>query len=206
GVDLLKGSRGSNLYPISLEDILKSSPICLLSKASKTKSWLWHRRLLHLNFNTINQLAKEGLVKGLPKLKYEKDYLCSTCSLGKSRKYSHKPKAKDSNQEKLYLLHMNLYGPMRVESIPGKKYVLVIVDDYTSYYEDVGITRQTSVARTLQQNDVVERRNRTLVEPPSGVVSPMLPAVVPLPADITGIPSTTTIVQDALSVSTSSTT
>ncbi|GJQ94171.1 integrase, catalytic region, zinc finger, CCHC-type containing protein [Tanacetum coccineum] len=58
GVDLLKGSQGSNLYTISLEDMLKSSPICLLSKASKTKSWLWHRRLSHLNFGTINQLLK----------------------------------------------------------------------------------------------------------------------------------------------------
>nr|GEU38041.1 integrase, catalytic region, zinc finger, CCHC-type, peptidase aspartic, catalytic [Tanacetum cinerariifolium] len=62
-VDLLKGSRGTNLYTISLEDMLKSSPICLLSKASKTKSWLWHHRLSHLNFSTINQLGKEGLVR-----------------------------------------------------------------------------------------------------------------------------------------------
>ncbi|GKC24465.1 integrase, catalytic region, zinc finger, CCHC-type containing protein [Tanacetum coccineum] len=63
GVDLLKGPRVTNLYTISLEDMQKSSPICLLSKASKTKSWLWHRRLSHLNFDTINQLAKEGLVR-----------------------------------------------------------------------------------------------------------------------------------------------
>ncbi|GJR01257.1 retrovirus-related pol polyprotein from transposon TNT 1-94 [Tanacetum coccineum] len=65
GVDILSGSRGSNLYTISMADMMKSSPICLLSKASKTKSWLWHRRLSHLNFGTINQLAKQGLVKGL---------------------------------------------------------------------------------------------------------------------------------------------
>ncbi|GJT99645.1 retrovirus-related pol polyprotein from transposon TNT 1-94 [Tanacetum coccineum] len=79
GVDLLSGSRGSNLYTISMADIMKSSPICLLSKASKKKSWLWHRRLSHLNFRTINQLAKQGLVKGLPKLKYTKDHLCLAC-------------------------------------------------------------------------------------------------------------------------------
>ncbi|GJS56733.1 putative ribonuclease H-like domain-containing protein [Tanacetum coccineum] len=60
-VDLLKGLRDTNLYTISLEDMLKSSLICLLSKASKTKSWLWHRRLSHLNFGTINQLVKDGL-------------------------------------------------------------------------------------------------------------------------------------------------
>nr|GEW14791.1 hypothetical protein [Tanacetum cinerariifolium] len=58
-VDLLLGSRGSNLYTISMKDMMKSSPICILSKASKIKSWLWHRRLSHLNFGTINQLAKQ---------------------------------------------------------------------------------------------------------------------------------------------------
>ncbi|GJZ81470.1 retrovirus-related pol polyprotein from transposon TNT 1-94 [Tanacetum coccineum] len=68
GVELLKGSRGSNLYTISVEDMMKSSPICLLSKASKHKSWLWHRRLNHLNFGTINDLARKDLVRGLPRL------------------------------------------------------------------------------------------------------------------------------------------
>ncbi|GJR55981.1 retrovirus-related pol polyprotein from transposon TNT 1-94 [Tanacetum coccineum] len=133
GADLLSGSRDTNLYTISLDDMLKSSPICLLSKASKTKSWLWHRRLFHLNFGTLNQLAKQGLVRGLPKLKFKKDHLCLACSLGKSKKSSHKPKADDTNQEKLYLLHMDLCGPMRVESINGKKYILVIVDDYSRF-------------------------------------------------------------------------
>ncbi|GKB62728.1 retrovirus-related pol polyprotein from transposon TNT 1-94 [Tanacetum coccineum] len=122
GEDLLSGSRDKNLYTISLDDMLKSSPICLLSKASKTKRWLWHRRLSHLNFGTINQLAKQCLVRGLPKMKYKKDHLCSTCSLRKSKKHSHKPKAEDTIQEKLYLLHMDLCGPMRVDSINGKKY------------------------------------------------------------------------------------
>nr|GEV04629.1 hypothetical protein [Tanacetum cinerariifolium] len=62
GVDLIKGSRGSNLYTISVEDMMKSSPICLLSKAFKNKSWLWHWRLNHLNFGTINDLARKDLV------------------------------------------------------------------------------------------------------------------------------------------------
>ncbi|GKD00237.1 retrovirus-related pol polyprotein from transposon TNT 1-94 [Tanacetum coccineum] len=187
GVDLLSGSRDTNLYTISLDDMLKSSPIYLLSKASKTKSWLWHRRLSHLNF---------------------------ACALRKSKKSSHQPKAENTNQEKLYLLHMDLCGLPHVESINGKKYILVIVDDYSrftwvrflrtkdeapeaiikcikniqvrlnatvrnvrtdneteffiqtlrEFYENVGISHQTSVARTPQQNGVVERRNRTLVE------------------------------------------
>ncbi|GJV43672.1 integrase, catalytic region, zinc finger, CCHC-type containing protein [Tanacetum coccineum] len=62
GVDLLTGSQGNNLYTLSLGDMMASSPICLLSKASKTKSWLWHRRLSHLNFGAINHLARHGLV------------------------------------------------------------------------------------------------------------------------------------------------
>ncbi|GJV00976.1 integrase, catalytic region, zinc finger, CCHC-type containing protein [Tanacetum coccineum] len=120
GVDLLSGCRNTNLYTISLDDMLKSSPVCLLSKASKTKSWLWHRRLSHLNFGTLNKLAKDGLAQGISRLKFQKDHLCSACSLGKSKKTSHQPKAEDTNQEKLYLLHMDLCGPMRVASSNGK--------------------------------------------------------------------------------------
>ncbi|GJU09081.1 retrovirus-related pol polyprotein from transposon TNT 1-94, partial [Tanacetum coccineum] len=133
GVDLLTGSRGDNLYTLSLGDRMASSPICLLSKAFKTKSWLWHRRLSHLNFGAINHLARHDLVRGLPKLKFEKDHLCSACALGKSTKKPHKPKSEDTNQEKLYLLHMDLCGPMCVTSVNGKKYILVIVDDYSRF-------------------------------------------------------------------------
>nr|GEW70804.1 retrovirus-related Pol polyprotein from transposon TNT 1-94 [Tanacetum cinerariifolium]GFA44048.1 retrovirus-related Pol polyprotein from transposon TNT 1-94 [Tanacetum cinerariifolium] len=171
---------------------------------------------------TYNQLydsikssrIRQGLVRGLLKLKFEKDHLCSSCAMGKSKKKSHKPKSEDTNQEKLYLLHMDLCGPMRVESFNRKKYILVIVDDYPrftwvrylrskdeapnfiikflkmiqvrlkvpvrcirtnnktkfvnqtlrEYYEQLGISRETSVARSPQQNGVVERRNRTLIE------------------------------------------
>nr|GEX88280.1 retrovirus-related Pol polyprotein from transposon TNT 1-94 [Tanacetum cinerariifolium] len=133
GVDLLTGSRGNNLYTLSIQDMMASSPICLMSKASKTKSWLWHRRLSYLNFGAINHLARQGLVRGLPKLKFEKDHLCSACAIGKSTRKTHKPKSEDTNQEKLYLLHMDLCGPMRVESVNGKKYILVIVDDYSRF-------------------------------------------------------------------------
>ncbi|GJR05121.1 retrovirus-related pol polyprotein from transposon TNT 1-94 [Tanacetum coccineum] len=121
GVDLLSGSRGSNLYTISMADMMKSSPIFLLSKASKTKSWLWHRHLSHLNFDTINQLAKQGLVKGLPKLKYIKDHLCLACQMGKSKKESHPHKLEPSTNEKLQMMHMDLCGLMRVGSINGKR-------------------------------------------------------------------------------------
>ncbi|GKC41208.1 integrase, catalytic region, zinc finger, CCHC-type containing protein [Tanacetum coccineum] len=133
GVDLLTESLGNNLYTLSLGDMMTSSPICLLSKASKTKSWLWHQRLSHLNFGAINHLARQGLVRGLTKLKFEKDHLCSACAMGKSKKKPHKPKSEDTNQEKLYLLHMDLCGPMRVASVNGNKYILVIVNYYSRF-------------------------------------------------------------------------
>nr|GEZ09520.1 ribonuclease H-like domain-containing protein [Tanacetum cinerariifolium] len=128
-IDLLTGSRGNNLYTLSLGDMMASSPICLLSKASKTKSWLWHIHLSHLNFDAINHLPRQGLVRGLPKLKFEKDHLCSGYAMGKSNKKLDIPKSEDTNQEKLYLLYMDLCGLMRVVSVNGKKYILVIVDD-----------------------------------------------------------------------------
>ncbi|GKF80451.1 retrovirus-related pol polyprotein from transposon TNT 1-94, partial [Tanacetum coccineum] len=119
------------MYSLSIGDMMASSPICLLLKATKTKSWLWHRRLSHLNFSAINHLARHGLVRGLPRLKLEKDHLCSVCAMGKSKKQSHKPKFEDTNQEKLYLLQMDLSGLMRVASVNGKKYIFVIVEDYS---------------------------------------------------------------------------
>ncbi|GJW08925.1 retrovirus-related pol polyprotein from transposon TNT 1-94 [Tanacetum coccineum] len=67
----------SNLYTISISELVASSPVCLMSKAISTKSWLWHRRLCHLNFDTNNHLTKKVLVDGLPKFKYDKDHLCS---------------------------------------------------------------------------------------------------------------------------------
>ncbi|GJW01323.1 retrovirus-related pol polyprotein from transposon TNT 1-94 [Tanacetum coccineum] len=176
GVNLLSGSRGTNLYSLSIGDMMASSPICLLLKATKTKSWLWHRRLSYLNFGAINHLARYGLVRGLPRLKFDKDHLCSACAIGKSKKQSHKPKSEDTNQEKLYLLHMDLCRPVRVASVNGKKLNATVRNIHTDngtefvnqtlrdYYEQVGISHETSVARTPQQNGVVERRNRTLVE------------------------------------------
>nr|GEY52958.1 hypothetical protein [Tanacetum cinerariifolium] len=133
GVELIKGSRGSNLYIISVEDMLKSSPICLLSKASKNKSWLWHCRLNHLNFDTINDLTRKDLVRGLPRLKFEKYHLCSACQLGKSKKHTHKPKAENTNLEVFNTLHMDLCRLMRVQTINGKKHILVIIDDYSRF-------------------------------------------------------------------------
>nr|GFC68797.1 hypothetical protein [Tanacetum cinerariifolium] len=104
GFDLPTGSRENNLYTLSLQDMMASSPI-----------------------------SRQGLVRGLPKLRFEKDHLCSACAMGKSKKKSHKPKSENTNQEKLYLVHMDLCGLMRVESVNGKKYILIIIDDYSRF-------------------------------------------------------------------------
>ncbi|GKE00450.1 retrovirus-related pol polyprotein from transposon TNT 1-94 [Tanacetum coccineum] len=112
--------------------------------------------------------------------------MCSACAMGKSKKKPYKPKFEDTNPEKLNLLNMDLYGPMRVASVNGKKYILFIVDDYSRFtwvkclrskdeapdsiikflkmIQKVFISHETSVAHSPQQNGVVERRNRTLIK------------------------------------------
>ncbi|GKB34156.1 retrovirus-related pol polyprotein from transposon TNT 1-94 [Tanacetum coccineum] len=214
GNDLLTGNRGSDLYTISLQETTSSTPICFMAKASPTQAWLWHRRLSHLNFDYITLLSKKDIVTGLPKLTYVKDQLCSSCEMSKAKRSSFKSKAVPSSKGRLNLLHMDLCGPMRVASINGKKYILVIVDDYSrytwtlflrskdetpevlkdfltmiqrnlqaqvitvrtdrgteflnktlhAYFKEEGIEHQTSTPRTPEQNGVVERQNRTLVE------------------------------------------
>nr|GEW01080.1 retrovirus-related Pol polyprotein from transposon TNT 1-94 [Tanacetum cinerariifolium] len=189
GNDLLTGSHGTDLYSITLQDINSPNPICLMTKTTSSQAWLWHHRLSHLNFVTINLLSKNDIV-------------------------SFHTKTTPSSKRRLHLLHMDLCGPMRVASINGKRYVLVIVDDYSrytwtyflmskdetpevlidflrlvqrglhaqvkiirtdkgteflnktlhAYFASEGILHQTSVARTPEQNGVVERQNHTLVE------------------------------------------
>nr|GEY10705.1 hypothetical protein [Tanacetum cinerariifolium] len=135
GNDLLVGNRnrGSDLYTISLQESTSSTPLCLMAKATPTQAWLWHQRFSHLNFDYINLLLKKDIVIGLPKLKYVKDQLCSSCKLSKAKRSSFKSKVVPSFKRRLNLLHMDLCGPMRVASIYGKKYILVIVDDYSRY-------------------------------------------------------------------------
>ncbi|GJY09906.1 retrovirus-related pol polyprotein from transposon TNT 1-94, partial [Tanacetum coccineum] len=93
-------------------------------------TWLWHRRLSHLNFDYINLLSKKDAVIGLPKLKYVKDQLCSSCEVSKAKRSSFKTKTVPSSKGKFAS-----YGLMwsNVASINGKKYILVIVDDYSRY-------------------------------------------------------------------------
>ncbi|GJR60193.1 retrovirus-related pol polyprotein from transposon TNT 1-94 [Tanacetum coccineum] len=149
GVDLLSGSRDTNLYTISLDDMLKISLVCLLSKASMTKSWLWHCRLSHLNFGTLNKLDKYSLARGIPRLKFQKDHLI-------------KNEALEAIIKCIKNIQVRLNATVRnVRTYNGTEFVNQTLREF---YENVGISHQTSVARTPQQNGVVERRNRTLVE------------------------------------------
>ncbi|GJR21490.1 retrovirus-related pol polyprotein from transposon TNT 1-94 [Tanacetum coccineum] len=89
GIDLLKGNHTTNLYTINLHEMASTSLICLMARATSTKSWLWHQRLSHLSFDTINDLARNDLVTGHPKFKYHKEHLCPSCEQGKSKRASH---------------------------------------------------------------------------------------------------------------------
>ncbi|GJZ12380.1 retrovirus-related pol polyprotein from transposon TNT 1-94 [Tanacetum coccineum] len=226
-VDLLNGSRTTNLYSISLNDMMSASPVCLLTKASSTKSWLWHRRLNHLNFRTLNELAQNDLVRGLPMLKYNKDHLCPSCQLlsqvvqivlwyrfmvaqdiwtgGRGVLYNFVEKvhwfcdgglevAFDcihvKSQLSIRWILLNGFGWVRFlrskDETPQviEKFIVktqralnatvrfVRTDNGTEFvnktlngwFESVGISHETSVPRSPQQNGVVERQNRTLME------------------------------------------
>nr|GEV18066.1 putative reverse transcriptase domain-containing protein [Tanacetum cinerariifolium] len=159
GNDLLIGNRRSDLYTISLQESTSSTPLYLMAKALPTQAWLWHRRLSYLNFDYINLLSKKDVVIGLPNLKYVKDQLCSSCELSKAKRSSFKSKDVPSSKGRLNLLHMNLCGPMRVASINGKKYILVIVDDYSRYTWTLFLRSKDKTPEVLKEFLTIIQRN-----------------------------------------------
>ncbi|KAJ9565619.1 hypothetical protein OSB04_001585 [Centaurea solstitialis] len=214
GRELLVGTRKTNLYTIKLRHMLANKSQCLITKKSSHQSLLWHRRLSHLNYRYLDRLVKQRLVSGIPMIKFEPDQMFSGCAQGKMKRASHPSKPEQGSKSPLILIHMDLCGPMKTVSLAGRKYVLVIVDDFSRYtwtkflktkdetsnliinfikavqvqlklpvqtvrtdngtefknqalkgfYNSLGITQTFSAARTPEQNGVVERRNRTLVE------------------------------------------
>ena len=210
----LQGVRKGNLYVADLKSTCDGVSRCFYSKASSDLSWLWHKKLSHLNFKTMNSLIKRELVRGLPQMEFCQEGLCEACEKGKSKKASHRSKEMTSITEPLQLIHMDLFGPVNVLSLSRKRYALVMVDDFSKYTwvlflqskdeapqlivdhikkiemeaklpvrkirsdngtefknaflnefcTEKGILRQYSAPRTPQQNRVVERMNRTLVE------------------------------------------
>nr|GEU92348.1 hypothetical protein [Tanacetum cinerariifolium] len=176
---LFRTPRQHNMYSIDLNNIVPHKNLtCLVKKASVDESMLWHRRLGHLNFKTMNKLVRNNLVKGLPSKCFENDHTCVACLKGKQHKVSCKTKLVNYVSKPLHTLHMDLFGPTFVSSLNHKWYCLVVTDDFSrcdnggefknkemnELCTKKGIKREFSNARTPQQNGVAKRRNRTLIE------------------------------------------
>ncbi|GJZ33379.1 uncharacterized mitochondrial protein-like protein, partial [Tanacetum coccineum] len=176
------------MVSVDLKNIVpKRGLTFLFAKATSDESKLWHRRLGHLNFKTMNKLVKGNLVRGLPSKLFENDQTCVACQKGKQHRASYKTKTENSISLPLHLLHMDLFGPTFVKILMKKMYCLVVTDDYSRFTlvfflatkdETSGILKSfiTGIenlvdhkvkvirSRTPQQNGVAERRNRTLIE------------------------------------------
>nr|GEY36956.1 hypothetical protein [Tanacetum cinerariifolium] len=137
GNNLLTGNRRSDLYKISLQESTSSTPLCLMAKASPTQACLWHQILSHLNFDYINLLSKKDIVIGLPKLKYVKDQLCSSCELSKAKRSSFKSKVVPSSKGRLNLLHMDLYT-----NVPSQQELDILFSLLYDEYFDAGSNPQ----------------------------------------------------------------
>nr|GEZ39365.1 retrovirus-related Pol polyprotein from transposon TNT 1-94 [Tanacetum cinerariifolium] len=213
GVDLLTGSRGNNLYTLYLKDLMASSPIYLLSMASKTKSWLWHHRLSHLNFGAINHLARQGLVRASVNGKKYILIIVDDYSRFTWVKFLiSNDEAPDFIIKFLKMIQVRLN--VLVHHIQTDNGTEFVNQTLRKYYEEVGISHETSIARSPQQNGVVERHNRTLIKAARTIVDTQAPEVIapivdviPLvPAESTSSPFSTTFDQDAPSPSKSQTT
>ncbi|GJY06260.1 putative ribonuclease H-like domain-containing protein [Tanacetum coccineum] len=182
---LLRVPRKDNMYSVDLKNIVPSGGLtCHFAKATLDESNFWHRRLRHINFKILNKLVRGNLVRGLPSKIFENHHTCVACQKGKQHKSSCKTKTVSSISQPLQMLHMDLFEPTFVKSLMKKMYCLVVIDDYNlkvkvirgdnetefknkvmnQFCEMKGIKREFSVARTLQQNVVAERKNRTLIE------------------------------------------
>ncbi|GJR63873.1 retrovirus-related pol polyprotein from transposon TNT 1-94 [Tanacetum coccineum] len=201
GVDLLTGSRGNNLYTLSLGDMMTSSPICLLSKASKTNSWLWHQKISHLNFGAINHLARHVF--------NEKKYILIIVDDYSRFTWVKYLRAKDEALDFIikFLKMIQVRLKVHVRRIRIDNGTEFVNQTLCEYYEKVGIYHETSVARSPQQNrvDILFQPlfDELLTPPPSvdhpapEVIAPINEVVAPEPAASTGFPSLITVDQDA---------
>jgi hypothetical protein len=149
---------------------------CLITKTNM--GWLWHRRLAQVGMKNLHKLLKGEHILGLTNVHFEKDMVCSACQAGKQVGVHHPHKNIMTTDRPLELLHMDLFGPIAYISIGGSKYCVVIVDDYSRFtwlfflqekYQtqenlNEGIKHEFSSPYTPQQNGVVERKNRTLLD------------------------------------------
>ncbi|GJV62400.1 putative ribonuclease H-like domain-containing protein [Tanacetum coccineum] len=131
---ILRAPRKNDVYSLDLKNIIPSGGItCLVAKATEDEAVLWHRRLGHVNFKNINKLVKSNLVRGLPSKTFKLDHSCVACRKGKQHRASCKKIEERTVREPLELLHMDLFGPVSVESINKKKYCLVVTDDCSKF-------------------------------------------------------------------------
>ncbi|KAJ9553102.1 hypothetical protein OSB04_017147 [Centaurea solstitialis] len=133
GESVLSGNRKENVYIINMDTQSEVESICFISEEAEKRGWLWHKRLSHLNFRTLHSLSSKDLVIGLPKLHILKDKVCSACERGKISRSSFKPKQNFSINTPLQLLHVDLCGPVSTPSLGGKRYILVIVDEFSRF-------------------------------------------------------------------------
>ncbi|GJR09964.1 ribonuclease H-like domain-containing protein [Tanacetum coccineum] len=128
---ILRAPRKNDVYSLDLKNIIPSGGVtCLVAKATKDEVVLWHRRLGHVN---INKLVKGNLVRGLPSKTFKLDHSCLACRKGKQHRASCKKIEERIVREPLELLHMDLFGPVSVESVNRKKYCLVVTDDCSKF-------------------------------------------------------------------------
>nr|GEU76537.1 putative ribonuclease H-like domain-containing protein [Tanacetum cinerariifolium] len=131
---LLRVPRENNMYNVNLKNIVPSGDLTYyFAKATLDEFNLWHRRLAHVNFKTINKLVKGNLVRGLPTKVFDNDHTCVACKKGKQHIASCKTKPVSSVNQPLFRLHMDLFGPTFVKSMYKKSYCLVITDDYSRF-------------------------------------------------------------------------
>nr|GEV99153.1 hypothetical protein [Tanacetum cinerariifolium] len=175
---LLRVPRENNMYNVNLKNIAPLRDLtCLFSKATLDESNLWHRRLAHINFKTINKLVKCNLVRGLPTKVFENDHTCVACKKGKQHKASCKTKPVGSVNQPLYRLHMDLFGPTFVKSLHKKSYFPVVTDEYSRFTwvfflatkDETSPILKTFITGlenqlSLKQNGIAERKNRTLIK------------------------------------------
>ncbi|KAL8112054.1 hypothetical protein AgCh_019671 [Apium graveolens] len=128
-----KGARKGSLFVADLDSANEDEICCFYTKASVEQSKLWHKKLTHLNFKAINTLVKKELVRDMPNLEFAQDEVCDACQKEKMKRLSHKSKIVNFISAHLELIHMDLFGPVNVQSISRKRYALVMVDDYSRY-------------------------------------------------------------------------
>ncbi|XP_075077220.1 putative mitochondrial protein AtMg00300 [Nicotiana tabacum] len=131
GEVVLIAKRLKNIYVAEFDSLNGGDFTCL--SAIDDDAELWHRRLGHASFSLLNKLIKKDIIRGMPKSKFKDHKVYDACVKGKQAKYSFKPKKEVSTSSPLDLLHMDIYGPMRMPSRGGKKYIFVIIDDYSRF-------------------------------------------------------------------------